>query len=42
MGENGRRDGAELVLIDRGDEPPIRLTQLQYEALDGTPYFQRR
>jgi acyl-coenzyme A thioesterase PaaI-like protein len=40
--DDGRRDGAELVLIDRGDEPPVCLTQAQYEVLNATQVFERR
>ena len=40
--ERGRRDGAKLVRIDVEGEQPIRLTETQYELLDGTLYFDRR
>jgi hypothetical protein len=40
--ERGRRDGAQLARIDVDGERPIRLTETQFEFLDGTPYFERR
>jgi hypothetical protein len=40
--ERGRRDGAQLARIDLGGERPIRLTETQFEFLDGTPHFERR
>jgi hypothetical protein len=39
--ERGRRDGAQLARIDVEGEQPIRLTETQFELLDGTPYFER-
>jgi hypothetical protein len=40
--ELGRKDGAQLARIDVEGEPPIRLTEDQFEMLDGTSYFERR
>jgi hypothetical protein len=40
--ERGRRDGAQLARIDIEGEPTIRLTETQFEFLDGTPYVERR
>jgi hypothetical protein len=40
--ECSRRDGAQLARIDVEGEPPIRLTERQFEMLDGTRYFERR
>jgi hypothetical protein len=40
--ERGRKDRAELTALDSPDQPIIRLTQVQFEMLDGTPYFERR
>jgi hypothetical protein len=40
--ERGRKYGAELTALDSPDQPIIRLTQVQFEMLDGTPYFERR
>jgi hypothetical protein len=40
--DRGRRDGAQLARIDMEGEKPIRLTETQFELLDGTPYFERR
>jgi hypothetical protein len=38
----GRRDGALLARIDVEGAQPIRLTETQFELLDGTHYFERR
>jgi hypothetical protein len=40
--ERGRRDGAQLARIDFEGEQLIRLTETQFELLDGMPYFERR
>lgn len=40
--ERGRKAGAKLKALDVPGEPVTRLTQAQFEILDGTRFFDRR